>query len=261
MAPGRGRGRVVASRLPLSFLGGVDRANGRIVDPKSDVHGKFLRGRVFAFPHGTGSTVGSYVMYGLAKRGKGPAGIVADRAEAIVAVGAVLGNITAIDGVDTSVLETGDEAIVDGSRGTVTVPKVQEQGVVTAFLRNRGRILVLRRSRRVGSFRGRWSGISGYLEGSEATVDRARIEIAEETAIRRARLVAAGRPRWTRHGDVVFRVHPFLFEVASRAVRLDWENVEARWLPPASVATLNTVPRLADVLADVLDVARRRRTR
>ena len=127
---------------------------------------------------------------------------------------------------------------------------------MTAFLWNRGRVLFLRRSRRVGSFPGRWSGISGYLEGSELPLVRARIEVAEETGIRRARLLAAGRPRWARHGNQAFRVHPFLFGVSSRAVRLDWENVEARWSPPRSVTSLRTVPRLADVLAEVLEGGR-----
>ena len=36
--------------------------------------------------------------------------------------------------------------------------------VVTAFLRARGKILIVRRSRKVGTYQGRWSGISGYLE-------------------------------------------------------------------------------------------------
>ena len=259
IAPGRARGRVLASRTPVSFLGGIDARTGRVLDPRSDVCGQRLRGRVFTFPHGKGSTVGSYVLYGLAKRRVGPAAIVAERAEAIVTVGAILGEIPMVDRVDTAALRTGDAAVVDGTHGTVSVPEVRERGVVSAFLWNRGRILFVRRSRRVGSFRGRWSGVSGYLEGSEEPLARARQEIAEETGIRRARLLGAGRPVWARHGDLAFRVHPFLLEVASRAVHLDWENVEARWLPPQSVDALNTVPRLGEVLASALDARGPRR--
>jgi 8-oxo-dGTP pyrophosphatase MutT (NUDIX family) len=124
---------------------------------------------------------------------------------------------------------------------------------VSAFLRNRGRVLVVRRSERVGSFRGRWSAISGYLEGGEDPRDRARSEILEETGIKGARFRRAGEPVVTRHGSTAFVVHPFLFDVPTRSVRLDWENVESRWIAPGDLPTLRTVPRLGDVLSLVLD--------
>lgn len=39
--------------------------------------------------------------------------------------------------------------------------------VVTVFLRRGGRILILKRSRKVGSYQGRWAGISGFIEENE----------------------------------------------------------------------------------------------
>jgi len=254
IAPGRGRGRVLVSRSPLSFLGGVDPTTGTIVDPESDVRGTRLAGRILVFPHGRGSTVGSYVLFGLAKRGAGPAALIAERAETVVATGAILGGIPMVDGVDPMGLRTGDVALVDGAQGTISVAAIKEVRVATAFVRHRGRFLFVRRSHRVGSFRGRWSAISGYVEGSEAPVARARREVAEETGIRTARLVRAGRPLSARQGAVVYRIHPFLFDAPSRSVRLDWENVEARWLPAAAAEELHAVPRLGDALAAVLDL-------
>ncbi len=257
IAPGRASGRVLLSGTPLSFLGGLDRSTGIVRDSRSEARGRRIRGHVLAFPHGTGSTVGSYVLYGLAKRGAGPGAIVVHRAEAIVATGAILADIPTVDRIDLGALADGDAATVDGTRGTVAVPAVEERPVVTAFLEHRGHILALRRSRRVGSFRGRWSGVSGYIERSEPPLVRARREIAEETGIRRARLVARGRPIWARHRNAAYLVHPFLFRVATRRVRLDWENVEARWLSPKAVQTLRTVPRLPEILATVLAAAGR----
>jgi len=252
IAPGRGRGRVLVSRSPLSFLGGIDGTTGRVVDTEADIRGRRLKDRVLAFPHGTGSTVGSYVLYGLAKRRVGPSALVAERAETVVATGAILGKIPMVDRVDTMALRTGDVAVVDGTRGTVSVPAVKEIPVATAFLHHRGQILFVRRSRLVGSFRGRWSGISGYIERSENPLTRARREVAEETGVQRARLLATGRPLSARHAQVVYQVHPFLFDAPSRKVRLDWENVEARWLKPGAAASLPTVPRLRDALEAVL---------
>jgi len=252
VSAGVAEGLVLASHQPMSFLGGVDRESGVVTDGTSDLRGEAVAGKALVFPHGKGSTVGSYVLFGLAKRGRGPAAIVNERTEAIVATGAILGEIPLVDGIDVSLLRTGDRAIVDGRAGAVEVPDVVESPVVTAFLRNRGRVLVVKRSERVGTFRGMWSGISGYLEGRESPVRRARQELREETGITGAYLRARGPVIRTRGDAVIFAIHPFLFDVSARRVRLDWENVEARWVAPKEIAKLPTVPRLADALASVL---------
>ncbi|MFC6726725.1 initiation factor 2B, partial [Halobium palmae] len=36
--------------------------------------------------------------------------------------------------------------------------------VVTAFLRHRGDVLLVRRSDEVGTYRGKWGGVSGFVE-------------------------------------------------------------------------------------------------
>ena len=252
IAPGRSEGVGLVDSRPMSFVGGVDRESGLVVDPASDLKGETVEGRVLVFPHGKGSTVGSYVLYGLAKRGHGPVAVVNERAEAIVATGAILGGIPLVDGVPVSVLRTGDRVTVDGDAGVVDVPTLIERRVVTAILRNRGRILMVRRSQRVTTFPGAWSGVSGYIEGSESPLTRARQEIKEETGIRSARLVARGPIVMTRHHDDVFAVHPFLFDCLDRKVVLDWENEDARWILPEHLSEYPVVPRLADVVASVL---------
>ena len=55
--------------------------------------------------------------------------------------------------------------------------------VVTNFLRYRGKILLLQRSSKVRTHRGKWAGVSGYIEGDEDPAERAIIEIKEETRI------------------------------------------------------------------------------
>src|SRR5205814_1068614 len=80
--------------------GGADPATGTVLDAATGGANERLDGRIFAFPHGKGSTVGSYVIYGLAKRGVGPAGIVNSAAEGIVAVGAILAGIPMVDHID-----------------------------------------------------------------------------------------------------------------------------------------------------------------
>ncbi len=248
-------GAALVSEAPFSFVGGADPRTGEILDAATGSRGERIAGRVFAFPSGKGSTVGSYVIYGLAKRGLGPAALVNLRAEAITATGAILGGVPMVDRVDLGAIVSGDRVRVDAVRGHVDLPEVEAKPVVSAFLRNRGRFLVLRRSDRVGSFQGRWSAVSGYIEGREDPRRRALAEIREETGAMGARFRGAAEPLITRLGNTAFVVHPFLFDVPSRRVQLDWENLEYRWIAPAELADLPTVPRLGDVLHRLLSGA------
>ncbi len=252
IASGKARGVALVHPQPFSFVGGAEPVGGALLDGSGGATGERIAGRVFAFPHGKGSTVGSYVLYGLAKRGSGPAAIVNAKAEAIVAVGAILGGIPMVDRVDVAGLRSGDRVTVDADRGILELPDLRARPVVSAVLRNRGRILIVRRSEDVGSFRGRWSAISGYLEAREDPKDRARREVREETRLRGLVLRAAGSPLLARHESTIYVVHPFLFDVPTRRVRLDWENVDARWIRPEDLRRYKTVPRLSDVIASLL---------
>lgn len=124
--------------------------------------------------------------------------------------------------------------------------------VVTAFLRHAGRVLLVRRSGEVGSYQGRWSGISGYLEDPTA-LEQALREIREETGLsaEQVDLIAAAAPLAVPAPELetLWVVHPFLFEIADPdAIALDWENLELCWATPAEVETYETVPALAAAL-------------
>src|SRR2546422_1627462 len=252
IVPGQASGFALVSLAPFSFVGGVDPATGSILNGATGSTGERLDGRVFVFPAGKGSTVGSYVLYGLGKRGHGPVAIVNRRADSVVAVGATLAGIPMVDRVDLGCLRAGDRVVVDGSRGTIELPDIRAKRVVTAILRNRGRILIVRRSEKVGTFQGKWSAISGRIEGREDPKRRAIVEVREETGIRAITFRGAGDPVLARDGTTIYVVHPFLFDTSNRRVRLDWENVEHRWVRPEELERFESVPRLVDVVAAVL---------
>lgn len=118
---GRSAGTALVSEKPLSFLGGLDPASGVIVEKDHDLEGKSLKDKIFCFPHGHGSTVGSYVLYSLAKQGKGPKAIVNRTADPVVVVGAIIAGIPMVDQIDISQIKTGDEIEVDGEKGFVKI--------------------------------------------------------------------------------------------------------------------------------------------
>ena len=107
---------------PISFLSGVNPDTGEIVEKGHPLEGKNLSGRVLAFDHGKGSTVGSYVIYALSRNGHAPVAIVNAEAEPIIAVGAIMGRIPMIDriGIPLSKLKSGVPSTVDGDTGEFT---------------------------------------------------------------------------------------------------------------------------------------------
>lgn len=90
-----------------------------VVEPGHPLEGQCVTGRVLVFPTGKGSTVGSYTLYRMARTGTAPAAIVNAESEAIVAVGAIIGDIPMVDQVDIAQLQTGDRVRVDGDQITV----------------------------------------------------------------------------------------------------------------------------------------------
>ena len=119
IAGGVGKGPLLVSPAPVSFLSGVDPASGIIVEKGHPLQGESIAGKVFAFPYGKGSTVGSYVLYALSRNGHAPAGIINTEAEPIIATGAIIGGIPMIDRIEVPMnrLRNGVLVVVNGDTG------------------------------------------------------------------------------------------------------------------------------------------------
>ena len=59
--------------------------------------------------------------------------------------------------------------------------------IVTSFIKNNNKILILKRSEKVRTMKGLWSGVSGIIENNEKPRDRAVIEIFEEVGIEKGK--------------------------------------------------------------------------
>src|SRR3972149_8881592 len=115
------KAEALVSLKPISFLGGVDPADGKIIEKGHDLCGECIKDKVLCFPHGHGSTVGSYVLYSLSKRRLAPKAIINQTADPVVVVGAIIANIPMMDQVDISEIKTGDLIEVDGREGVVRI--------------------------------------------------------------------------------------------------------------------------------------------
>jgi predicted aconitase with swiveling domain len=121
------KAKALVSSKPISFLGGVDPADGKIVDKTHDLCGECIKGKVLCFPHGSGSTVGSYVLYSLSKKKLAPRAIVNQTADPVVVVGAIIADIPMIDKIDIKRIRTDDLVEVDAYKGFVKVVRAEER--------------------------------------------------------------------------------------------------------------------------------------
>ncbi|MFC1966697.1 NUDIX domain-containing protein [Chloroflexota bacterium] len=131
---------------------------------------------------------------------------------------------------------------------------LQEKRVVTCFLESEGEILLLCRSERVGSYQGKWAGVSGYIERTPD--EQALVEIEEETSLvgEDVDLIKKGEPLPVEDEKLGVRwvVHPYLFHIKDRRkVRIDWEHKDTKWIAPEDLGKLETVPMLKETLAQV----------
>jgi len=125
--------------------------------------------------------------------------------------------------------------------------------IVTTFLTNSDKILLLKRSQKVKTMKNLWAGISGLIEGDEKPLSRAKIEIFEEVGIEdtNIKLIKEGgsivieSPQYINHQWEVF---PFLFSCKNREIKLNWENSDSKWIEIDEINNFSTVPSLDKVL-------------
>ena len=111
--PGKVEGEAMVSREPIGFYGGIDIKTGIVIEKGHELEGKCVKDKILIFPYGKGSTVGSYVIYGLKKNGVAPRAIVNKETETIVATGAILAAIPCVDGIDIEKIKDGDIVEID----------------------------------------------------------------------------------------------------------------------------------------------------
>jgi len=120
---------VSLSTEEASVLG---QAGAPVIDPRHELYGQNIKGKVFVFPEGRGSTVGAAVILELVRCGNAPAAIVNRKTEGILAAGGILADkfynvpIPIVDDLNCdpiTEIKTGDWVVVDASSGSVIVGK------------------------------------------------------------------------------------------------------------------------------------------
>lgn len=129
--------------------------------------------------------------------------------------------------------------------------------IVTSFIKDNEKLLILKRSDKVKTMKGLWAGISGIIEKNEEPLKRAKIEIFEEvgitedkiTLVKSAQEIRVNSPQYQNHEWEIF---PFLFEAKNPIIKLNWENSDFKWIGLEELKGYETVPSLEKVLFNLL---------
>ncbi len=122
----------------------------------------------------------------------------------------------------------------------------REAPVVNSVLECAGKILLVRRSEKLGFYPGLWSGITGFLDDEKNPEDKLKEEIREELGIGDDNLgqIESALPfeiedtryskRWT--------IHPLKAILLTKEVELNWEAEEYVWISPEKIYEYNLLP-------------------
>jgi len=117
LVAGTAEGPALVLDEPLSFWGGIDPANGDIIDARHPQHGANVAGRILVMRSGRGSSSSSSVLAEAIRAGTAPAAIIMGEADPILALGAIVarelfGTTIPVIVTDGSDLRTDDLATV-----------------------------------------------------------------------------------------------------------------------------------------------------
>ena len=122
ISKGHAKGEVLITKDPLSFLGGVDPHTGVVIDQGHELYGEKISDKILVIPSGKGSTVGSYVIFQMAKSKTAPKAIISIEAEPIIATGAIMAGIPMVHHPEAPILDilkNGDIIEVDADNEVI----------------------------------------------------------------------------------------------------------------------------------------------
>ena len=136
--------------------------------------------------------------------------------------------------------------------GQVNYTNIRYAPVINCVLKYKNKLLVVQRSESLNFYPGYWNGISGFLDDQRSINEKITDELREELGVLKTKIksIKPGpifiqeAPKYNK----TWIVHPFLVEVKTDIIKLDWEARRYEWLTLAEIKKLKLLPGFDEVL-------------
>ncbi|MFW9916596.1 MAG: aconitase X swivel domain-containing protein [Candidatus Thorarchaeota archaeon] len=121
---GNAEGEALVSKMPFSFLGDLEIETGKIMVKGHDLEGQSIKGKIFVFPTGKGSTAGPNIAFLAKLKGNVPAGIILSEAEPVIAMVGIMNDIPMMHKLEkdpVEVIQNGDYVKMDVDKGMIEI--------------------------------------------------------------------------------------------------------------------------------------------
>ncbi|MBD3155521.1 MAG: NUDIX domain-containing protein [Candidatus Aenigmarchaeota archaeon] len=116
---------------------------------------------------------------------------------------------------------------------------MEDRNVVICIIKNKGKILLLKRRPDDKIYPDRWNFICGVIDPGETPIKTAYREIEEESGIQKnnLKLLKKGEPytRVDRNLSIIFHNNIFLLKSDTNQIELDHENTDYTWIDPNDI--------------------------
>ena len=143
--------------------------------------------------------------------------------------------------------------------GRIDYSKSSKAPVLTCVIKYKSRILLLKRSNKVGTYKGKWQVVAGYLDELKPLKEKVLEELKEELKVseKLIKKITYGKRFSFKDKKInkTWIVHPVLAELKQRPkINLSEEHTEYKWIFPEEIKKYDTVPNLKKSLKAVLSM-------
>ena len=122
--------------------------------------------------------------------------------------------------------------------------------VLTVFVQYNNKILLLKRSDKVSTYKGKWNTVTGYLDEPRPLLEKIYVELREELGVTEDIIDSYHIGESFSFTDPTVQktwiVHPALVTLKRLPkITLDWEHTEYVWIDPKDMTQYDTVPNLS----------------
>jgi isopentenyldiphosphate isomerase len=129
--------------------------------------------------------------------------------------------------------------------------------VITIFIKYEDKILLLKRSEKVLTYKEKWNTVAGYLDEIKPIQEKIKEEVIEELGIEENNISSIFIGESYKFKDQKINrtwiVFPVLAELKNKLeIKLDWEHTEYKWIKPEELENFDIVPNLKESLKRVI---------